>query len=168
MRNSVAAIACALALVGCSSGHSSDQRVASLQSSSSSHGPTPSPSSDEDRGVAYAQCMRRHGVNLPDPAPGQNGKTRVQGGNNGVTKRAMSACQHYLPSGKLNPSDPRFIDQMVQFARCLRQHGIDVADPTPAHPDLNIGSHQKNSHAFVVAAQACGLAGKPTASVTPR
>ena len=92
---------------------------------------------------------------------------RLKGGTNGATKRATDACQHLLPSGKLNPNDPRFIDREVALARCLRRHGIDVADPTPAHPDLNVGSSQKTGHAFAVALQACGLAGKPSASATP-
>ena len=167
MRISVAILLCGLTLAGCSGGHAGDPRVASLQTSSTSHGQTPSPTSDEDRALAFARCMRQHGVNVPDPGSGSGGKVQVGGGSNGATKRATAACQHLLPSGKLNPNDPRFIDQEVALARCLRQHGIDVADPTPAHPSLAIGSRQKTSHAFAVALQACGLAGKPSASATP-
>lgn len=99
--------------------------------------------------------MRQHGVNVPDPGAGNAGTVRITGGNNGATKRAMQACGHLLPNGKLDPSDPRNIDAMVKLARCLRRHGVNVPDPTPADPNLQMSGTQKTSHKFAVAITAC-------------
>lgn len=162
MRNSVAVIACALVLAGCG-GQAHDNHVASLQSASSSAGSTPSPSSDEDKQVAFARCMRQHGVNVPDPGSANGGKVHISG-SDGSTKRALDACRHLLPSGsKLNPTSPQQMDIMVQLARCLRRHGINVPDPTVANPDFQISAEQKTSRAFAAALQACKIS-KPSSS----
>lgn len=155
MRNSVVAVACALLLAGCS-GQAHDPHVASLQSQGSGAGPTPSPSSEEDMQVAFARCMRQHGMDVPDPGAG--GKVHIAGGGGANTQRAIDACRHLLPVGnKLNPTDPKQMDSMVKLAQCMRRHGINVSDPTVAHPYFQLTARQKTSHAFAVAIKACNV-----------
>lgn len=162
MRNSVAALACALVLAGCG-GRAPHDRVASLRSPSTSAGTTASPGSDEDKQVAFARCMRQHGVNVPDPGAASGGKLHISG-SDGASKKALDACRHLLPSGsKLNPTSPQQMDVMVRLARCLRRHGIDVPDPTVANPDFQISAQQKTSHAFAAAIAACKIS-KPAGS----
>jgi hypothetical protein len=52
----------------------------------------------QDAMVKFTQCMRAHGVNIPDPGPG--GQMQIP---NGVAQdklqQAQQACQQYLPGG---------------------------------------------------------------------
>ncbi len=105
-----------------------------------------SPSSTSDTGVsgqfqqnlAFAQCMRSHGLpDFPDPnANGQgfgNQEDANQEQSNPHFGTAYSACRHLLPSapsshGKVIPSN----SQLVQFAQCMRSHGVpNYPDPNP-------------------------------------
>ncbi|GAB2837958.1 hypothetical protein GCM10027176_47960 [Actinoallomurus bryophytorum] len=99
-------------------------------------GAAPSSSANaEDSQVKFAQCMRQHGVQVEDPEPGQPGvRMRVhstQGKQQMDT--AMQACRKYNPMKPMDPNDPRARDQMLKMARCLRAHGVQIADPQPGH-----------------------------------
>ncbi len=52
----------------------------------------------QDAMVKFTQCMRAHGVNIPDPGP--NGQMQIP---NGVPQdklqQAQQQCQQYLPGG---------------------------------------------------------------------
>jgi hypothetical protein len=48
----------------------------------------------------YAQCMRDHGIDMPDPDPNEPGKISINGGpdpNSQKFKDAESACNHLMP-----------------------------------------------------------------------
>jgi hypothetical protein len=85
----------------------------------------------------FAQCMRDHGVEVgdPDSAGGPGGPGRItihasEGAKSGTNmENALNACQHYLPAGKLATPDPQELEQMRQFAQCMRDHGVDIPDP---------------------------------------
>jgi len=153
MRQRLVAVALGCtALAGCS-GHSSQPGPASLHTRASAQ-PTVNPSNSADRAVAYTRCMRRHGVHIPDPPPGSNDITMPTSGG-ARTRTALTACQHYLPSGKFDSTDPKVLDETVRLAHCLRAHGIDVADPTSVDPKLRVNPRQKSSRAFRHALQIC-------------
>jgi hypothetical protein len=146
-----AVLACALAVTASACGGSSPKAngVASLGggdgTGTTSSTPT-STQSTEDRMLAYAKCMRSHGVDMPDPTqdahgnfkvtiraggPGKKGQKLTQGPDQ-KTVKAMQACQKLMPGGiqKLSPADKqRLQDAALQYARCMRKHGIDVPDP---------------------------------------
>jgi hypothetical protein len=115
--------------------------------------------------VAFAQCMRSHGVpDWPDPLP-QGGFPRTGDGQNSGPQAAaaMSTCKHLLP-----PVQPMSAAQQAQvlaqdlkWARCMRGHGFPgISDPsvgphagTPvitAPPGFDPGSPQAQA-----AAKAC-------------
>jgi hypothetical protein len=79
--------------------------------------------------LAYAQCMRGHGV--PDfPDPGPNGFSQA-----GIDKQspavqaAEKTCRPLMTAG-LSPVVPS-ATQLLAFAQCIRQHGYpDFPDPT--------------------------------------
>jgi len=49
---------------------------------------------DRDRQLKMAECMRRHGVNVPDPKPGQQGMLMTSGPQDqGKMQEALKACQ---------------------------------------------------------------------------
>jgi hypothetical protein len=83
----------------------------------------------------YIQCMRDHGINISDPDP-NGGGVQIQPSGNAAdpdkVKAAGEACKHLAPNGGAPPTvNPAQVDQARQFARCMREHGIDMSDPDP-------------------------------------
>lgn len=127
-----------LALAACGQGNAADDGIASAGKGTA----TPSASSsvsEADRQAAqvkFAQCMREHGVDMPDP--GADGKVLLRqkkGDDPGKMKKATEACEPLMKDvigdRAQQPMDPKQRDQMVKFARCMREHGVDMPDPGP-------------------------------------
>jgi hypothetical protein len=94
------------------------------------------PQQERQAALDFAKCMREHGFNEPDPQ--FSGGAILQRGPTGVDrndprlKAAEQACQHYLPNGgQTSPPSAEQRQRLLQFARCMRQHGIDMPDPGP-------------------------------------
>jgi hypothetical protein len=133
----------AAALVGvpllaaaCSSG-AADPGVAQIgaaaTTSTTVHNDGGLPAPTRAQGLAFAQCMRSHGVpNFPDPT--SNGPIAI-GPNSGIDPkspsfhRAMRACQKYQPQP--SPAQrARMLANLLKFSQCMRSHGIsDFPDP---------------------------------------
>jgi hypothetical protein len=118
-----------VALAACGSSGSGDG-VATAGSKAPRGGSSASASGD-DSGVKYTQCMREHGVNLPDPEPGK--PPQVINGDPGSTLgKAYEACKQLLPAAsedtKISPED---LEKVRQYTKCLRDNGVDVPDPDP-------------------------------------
>jgi hypothetical protein len=141
-------------LAGCGGGSSSNPGVAKLSSGtgssstgSSSTSSEAGSSSPEDTAnaqkhmVAYARCMRSHGVpGFPEPSEGRieiqrssrNGKS---GGLNPESAQFQSAdktCRKLLPNGGI-PSpqaQKQAQERALAFSRCMRSHGVPNF-PTP-------------------------------------
>jgi hypothetical protein len=87
-----------------------------------------------DKGVAYAQCMRKHGVDMPDPTK-KGLKLNPNGG--GPVKQdmrkvnaAMAACKSLLPAGADLAKPPAgAVAELRALAKCMRANGI------PKFPD---------------------------------
>lgn len=92
--------------------------------------------------VAYAQCMRTHGVpGFQDPTLKRSalGVGVSQGvpasvGQSPAFNSAQRACQKLLPPGSQGPGSQPVTAaqhaQMVTFAACVRAHGVtDMPDP---------------------------------------
>jgi hypothetical protein len=88
--------------------------------------------------LRYAECMRRHGVDVPDPSPGKGGGILMAAPRSGedmpTVQRAEEACRKHLESVRppeLSEEQKReFREQALKHARCMREHGIDIPDPT--------------------------------------
>jgi hypothetical protein len=89
--------------------------------------------SSDQKEVAFAHCMRSHGVpGFPDPLP-QGGFAR-----NGVQKSpqfgpAFKGCQHLLPPRQAASAsqEHQVMAQALQDAKCMRSHGVPgFPDPT--------------------------------------
>ena len=91
----------------------------------------------EDAALAFAQCMREHGVDMPDPQVGSNGEMSFSIGagpgklDRSKLQEAQEACQDLMPTGLGKPGDipQEQRDAMLAFAQCMREHGIDMPDP---------------------------------------
>ncbi|MGH2870992.1 MAG: hypothetical protein ACRDL5_00825 [Solirubrobacteraceae bacterium] len=122
-------------------------------------------------------CMRAHGVpNFPDPTtdPGGEGFASSQpvGGGpttvSGITfsgpafESVVKTCNGFA-SGSAPPaiSESQKLG-MIANARCLRKHGINIADPTFSNAGgANFRPIQPSSPALQRAAKACSHVGAP-------
>jgi len=87
------------------------------------------------KAVAYAQCMRLHGVpSFPDP-DSQGQFPPIQEGRNGVSQQAVQSaqntCRHLQPGGPGTAQQQQGrTTQALDFSRCMRAHGVpDFPDP---------------------------------------
>lgn len=141
-------VVCALVLAtSMACGSSNDgPGVASANGGTSSATPTPSASGDRQEQLRqFAQCMRDHGVDLPDPDPnGGPGMLQNLRTNDPAFQSAFTACQSTLPNGGQPPKlNPEQVEQYRVFAQCMRDHGVDVPDPEP-DGTLRIGQGRFN------------------------
>jgi hypothetical protein len=160
-------VTAALGLLAAGCGGSPGSHVAQLGSttmqSSSSSNPSAASALQTDE-VAFAHCMRSHGVSrYPDPTRSGLVKEGLQ--QLGVTssrfQSASSDCNHLLPNGGSGRS-PAQVQQVralsLEFAQCVRRHGVpnmpdpdtDGRIPDPATVGINQGSPK-----FEAANQAC-------------
>jgi hypothetical protein len=131
---------------------------------------------DAAKALAFAKCMRSHGVsNFPDPTGGelrlQVQKTPNSTSVNGVEvngpafQSAMQSCRSYLPNGG-HPSAAQTAKakaQALAMSRCMRSHGVpNFPDPQfhtgPGGVVVRIGGPGVNpsTPAFQAAQKACG------------
>jgi hypothetical protein len=114
--------------------------------------------SGEGARLAFAECMRAHGVEMEDPKPGQN--IDLGGRNDPTTKKALAACNGKLGSGQelSSEEDEEIKEGALAFAQCMRDEGIDMGDPKFLGPGkflLGIAGLDTNSPAFKSAQKAC-------------
>ena len=108
--------------------------------------------------VKFAQCMRQHGIDMPDPQVTNNGRDfsvqfRVGTGSNkpddAKMQAAQNGCKQFMPNGGRPPSaadQQRMLDQATKFAECMRSHGVDFPDPqVSSNGAVEIGGGPSNS-----------------------
>ena len=111
-------------------------------SSTSSGGSTIAAGSANSKALAFARCMRSHGVpDFPDPSSaGEFNKTTLRqlAASNSQYQTATQACAHLLPNSGGGPTQAEIRQEwngMASFARCMRSHGApNWPDPTPYPP----------------------------------
>jgi hypothetical protein len=135
-------------LAACGGGSAAEPSVATLAGANPDTiaSAAPSAATDDDGQQAYldfAQCMREEGIDFPDPQFDANGQIQLGAGGraaNGLDFRnedfqaAFEKCQDKLQG--LGPNfDPQqqaeLQDSLVEFAQCMRDNGVDMADPQP-------------------------------------
>ena len=177
-------------IVACGAGPAaSDDGVVSLASPTPVPTGSSAPAASVDPEVAMAaftKCMKEHGVDVFVAVAGIDGGGTV--GNGPVTNQhtangdpqsgpkqldpkameeADKACRDLLPSGMIgDPSatmDPAVADQMLAFAKCMRDHGIDFPDPKFEGGGVSVslgengdGGIDPSSDEFKSAQEACG------------
>ncbi|HWK16488.1 MAG TPA: hypothetical protein VNR66_03465 [Solirubrobacteraceae bacterium] len=123
--------------------------------------------------LAYAKCMRAHGVNVPDPSP--NGGPAGGGGGGGGAFRTLRNSPNFQAASQAcaslrakafafantSPAQrAQFQQELVKFATCMRSHNIDIPDPSITGGGgfgilRQIPSSERNSPAFQTALKAC-------------
>ncbi len=168
-------IALSLLAAGCGGSSGSGAKVAQVGSTQMTTTGAGSSRSDKlDAAVAYAACMRKHGVpKFPDPNVSGSDTGPSLGMSKGAPqfKRAERACRKLLPNGGVvSPQEQaRLLRQALAYAACMRGHGVPTfRDPTEAadgNPDFGeIGPSVWNSPQLKPAQKACHklLPGSPT------
>jgi hypothetical protein len=149
--NGAAILFAAGALAACGGGGSAaSPEVASLDEGSATTSPATddtaevTPEDREDALLDFAQCMRDHGIDMPDPQISEDGNGGVlieqREGAGGIDREseefqaAQEECDSILEDGmgaiELDPEQQAEMqERLLDFAQCMRDHGIDMPDP---------------------------------------
>jgi hypothetical protein len=163
-------IAASLAVAGCGGGPSTPG-VATGSATANTVGPSAGASTQAAGLVAYASCMRSHGVpDFPDPASGggipkQAAVSAFQAVSNSEAEAAQNACRYLLPvGGSLSGQALQTItlkdrQDYLKAAACMRSHGFP-GFPDPTFPNDSVqtnipSSIDQNSSPFHSAATLC-------------
>lgn len=134
--------------------------------------------SREEAQLEFAACLREHGIDAPDPKPGQGGMQfgTVSGGSGDkkgattginpedpATKKALQACESKIPDSAHKPSpqeEEKFKEGALKFSECMREHGINMPDPEfggsgKVTMKIEKGGLDPNSPAFEEAQEEC-------------
>jgi len=112
---------------------------ASTGSSGSSQAAQATPSDSQQR-LAFAQCMRAHGIpDYPDPSSVSGPIDSSQlGVSDTVYESARTTCYQLHPqpqntAGLTTAQEQQVLGQLLNFAKCMRSHGVpNFPDPNPA------------------------------------
>ena len=138
----LAVAALAVVLVGCGGGGSDGvaQAVDATTDRSDTASTVPAAAEDAEQAqLDFAKCMREQGIDFPDPQPDENGNLRFQmrdgtaSGDREEMMEAMGECRQYLEAARPEMSAEERQereDQQLEFAKCMREEGIDMPDPS--------------------------------------
>jgi hypothetical protein len=162
-----ALLAIGLLTAACSSGTSGPGGAAASSPAASGSAP-PSPSSSASgmaEGIAYAQCMRSHGMpDFPDPRAAPNGQGvgwQLGRGINMTSPQFQAATKACGPMPNLGggasapPLTAAQKQQYLKWAACIRAHGVPgFKDPTfrDGYPQI---TNTGNGAQVQAAEQAC-------------
>ncbi|MEV0235579.1 hypothetical protein [Nonomuraea sp. NPDC050786] len=102
-----------------------------------------------DAMLKLAQCLRQNGIDVPDPGSPEE-KTWKYTGDQATLEKAVKACEKYASQIPNPLNDPKARDQLIQYARCMREQGIDMPDPPQVNNNLD-----PNDPKLQKAAEAC-------------
>ena len=160
MKTRTALLAAALAVLllavaavasGCGSASAEDDGVAAIDDADATTSTTEDDDPDaqaaaedpQEAALAWATCMREHGVDVPDPEVGEGGRLTIRPGmgagrrlddvDSDRFREAMQECgRPFGGSGPPALSDEQreeMQETMLEFAQCMREHGVDMPDP---------------------------------------
>lgn len=117
--------------------------------------------SNAAKAVAYANCMRAHGVNI---SVGSNGSLGSGGNGSGSgsaqqNQTAQNDCRHLLPNGGQpnQAAQGQALNQALKYSKCMRSHGVpDFPDPTDnGNGGITFGHVNGKTPAYAKANQTC-------------
>ncbi|MGO9792908.1 MAG: hypothetical protein ACLP8S_26335 [Solirubrobacteraceae bacterium] len=167
-----AVLAAAVLVAGCGGSSSSGRGVAHVGTTDNT-AKSGTASSTKSNPLAFAECMRKHG--LPDfPDPTGSGQLQLPDGLTTSSPAYQAAAKHCgsLIGGETAPKaitqTPQMQATALKLAQCIRSHGV------PNFPDGQITKSSginENSPAFQRAFQSCqkyltGLSGSSQGPVT--
>ncbi len=138
----VTTLAVAVVAGACGGGGAGSRDVASIdgkQAGAEKEEPKASAKDREEAALAFARCMRKNGVDLPDP--GADGMIVVGDApkagepveaNREEMQKAEQACKKEREAlqGTIGEPPADIQDKFLKMSRCMRRHGIDMPDPS--------------------------------------
>lgn len=100
-------------------------------------------SKDEEARLAFMDCLRDKGVDVQIAPDGRGMAIRSEAlsaragssaGPGGRTEDALGECRKQTGWAPPEPSEAEKVemrDRALRFARCMREHGVDMPDPSP-------------------------------------
>ena len=94
----------------------------------------------EEGVLDFAQCMRKEGINFPDPTFDIDGNPQFDNleiENEEEFENAFENCEDILRNAlpeqfDLDPEvEAALVDASLEFSQCMRDQGIDFPDPKP-------------------------------------
>ena len=169
----------ALTVAACSEDTAPDQ-VASLATDVEDTLPVEAEETDSETAVdaeeaflAFSACLREEGIEIGDPEVGSDGGFDVMvGGSEGemdfeAFEAAQEKCAVHLEGVTMEFEPPNMTeleDELLEFAVCMRDNGVEMDDPDFTNPgdgdggvviDPFGGSFNPNDPAFQEAFEAC-------------
>jgi hypothetical protein len=148
-----------LSLLVSACGGSPGSHVAQL-STSTTQGSAMSRGSTHDQALAYARCLRSHGVPLwPDPeSSGLFDKSTLTPHQLGVSSSqigtAEKACRSLVPTYSAT-QQPHVLALALRFSRCMRAHGAANFPDPESNGAIVIPHAMENVPAYLAALHLC-------------
>ncbi|MFC9971700.1 hypothetical protein ACFVH6_12475 [Spirillospora sp. NPDC127200] len=112
----------------------------------------------QDMGVKFTECLRKNGMKVDDPKPGEGMRFTFDGKvPKEAVDKAMEACRQFNPqmNGKAG-SDPQAQERSRKFAECMRKNGVEkFPDPKPGQTGIMITKDMGDDPDFEKAQSAC-------------
>jgi hypothetical protein len=148
---------------GGSGGSGSAGSAGSGEGSGSGSGSGTTSGADADAALKLRQCLRKQGLDVPDPEPGQDprGMTLGGGANNDPQKfqKALEACGSGPKGGAAGPTQEEK-DSQLRWVRCMRDNGLNLPDPSFEGGMMKATEiPEGQEEAFKKAAEKCNAAG---------
>ncbi|MFI6514320.1 hypothetical protein ACIBF1_02015 [Spirillospora sp. NPDC050679] len=116
------------------------------------------PSDPDDMAVKFTECLRKNGMKVDDPKPGEGMRLKFDGKvRKESVDKAMEACRQFNPqmNGKAG-SDPRAQERGRKFAECMRKNGVEkFPDPKPGQVGIMINKDMAEDPDFEKAQSSC-------------
>jgi len=120
----------------CGNGSGDDDSALPDAAGASSASPSGDDEADldpEDAMLKFAECMREHGVDMPDPTPGDGVRMNGEGLSEEQMEAAQSACQKWMDMAEPEDGGEELTEEEKQsfldMAACMRERGYNFPDP---------------------------------------
>ena len=145
----------------------SNEGVASLSESTT----TSLVIAEEDYPVVLTQCLNEEkGYNIATPFDIEDLKTTISQLSNNKNEElqlgedvnyCISKYNLWSDSSSTNPEElAKLYDENLELARCLREKGLNVPDPSQQEPKLDLSGLQKSKDEITPLLQECGFGKK--------
>ena len=142
---------------------SNDEGVASLSNDTT----TTSVIAEEDYPIVLTQCLNEEmGYNIATPFDIQDLKTTISQLSNSKEERlklredvdyCISKYNLWSDSSSLNPEElAKIYDENLELAKCLREKGLNVPDPSQQEPKVDLRGLKKSKDDIMPLLQECG------------
>ena len=142
---------------------SNDEGVASLSNDTT----TTSVIAEEDYPIVLTQCLNEElGYNIATPFDIEDLKTTINQLSNSKEERlqlredvdyCISKYNLWSESSSLNPDElAKIYDENLELAKCLREKGLDVPDPSQQEPKVDLSGLKESKDDIMPLLQECG------------